>query len=98
MLGDGSIGFTKGRDGKSATNARYSMTMMASSKPYMQFVLDRVYGVFSRTGLIPYPNTNLSQDAGKEVTQYYFATLSSPLFTSLQALWYRWSVVTGKYV
>lgn len=75
--------------GKKATNARYSMTMKTSSKDYMLLLLERVYGAYSKTGLIPFPNTNLPQHLGKEVTQYYFGTLSSPLFTEIQSLWYR---------
>lgn len=63
--------------------------MKTSSKDYMLLLLERVYTTYCKTGLTGFPNTNLPQHQGKEVTQYYFATLSSPLFTEIHSLWYR---------
>jgi hypothetical protein len=95
MLGDGGISY---RQGVKKANARYNMTMKASSKSYMQYLLDTVYGSYCGTGLIPFPNPALLENAGKVVTQYYFASLSSPLFLAIHSLWYRLDEVTGKYI
>lgn len=98
MLGDGSIGYATGRNDKLGTYARYSMTMISSSLPYIQLLFDVVYGQYCGTGLLPYPNIDLIQHQGKAVTQYYFATLSSPLFSAIHSMWYRLDQANGKYI
>jgi hypothetical protein len=98
MLGDGSVAYSTGRNGSQATNARYSMTMKADAKPYMLSLLDQVYGPYCGSGLIAYPNINLPQHVGKEVTQYYFATLSSELFSAIHSMWYRLDAASGRYI
>ena len=91
MLGDGSIRYPNlGRDGVARGNARYEMTMSAAAHGYMQALYDNTFLQYSTMrGLVPFPNTALPQHLGKDVTQYYFASRSLPIFTALHSIWYR---------
>lgn len=98
MLGDGYIGYCIRRNGGLATNARYAMTMITKSKPYLLSLFDNVFGVYSGTGLIPFPNLSLPQHVNKHVVHYYFATLSNELFSQLHSIWYVLDLETKRYV
>lgn len=104
MLGDGSItppnrsrDKKQGKVGPSTGNCRYAMTMDRYSLAY----LTTLYNMFAHlcsAAIIPYPNINLPQHAGKTITQYSFYTLSSPFFTRLHQLWYRYDRVLNCYI
>lgn len=99
MLGDGYIGYPNlNRDGKASGNARYAMTMAIKFHSYMLWLFNNIYSIFSISGLKPYPNVNLPQHKGKEVTQYTFNTKGLPLFSALHSLWYIWNSDLQKFV
>lgn len=79
-------------------NARYGMTMKASSLEYMQWLKNNVFHLYAPSAFVPYPNLSLPQHAGKIVEQYHFSTSSVPFFTALHALWYKWDPVLLKFV
>lgn len=87
MLGDGYIGYSNlGRDGSARGNARYGMTMAAKVYDYMLSLYNSTYAQFSKSGLHPYPNTNLPQHTDKVITQYAFNSGALPLFTELHKI------------
>jgi hypothetical protein len=98
MLGDGSIQFAKNNKGLYTGEAKYAMTLDAYSINYLNHLFDAVYGEYSSSGIIPYPNINNPQHADKIVTQYSFKTKSHPLFTVLHSLWYKWNEEENRYV
>lgn len=90
LLGDGSIRpGSRTKNGIIRGNARYQMTMKASSKDYLDSLRKNVYFNFKLSNLQPYPNLQLIQHVGKVVTQYRFETGASPVFTCLHELWYK---------
>lgn len=85
ILGDGSI-----RKGKSTNaNARYSITIKAASKDYIELLCQVVFSFCHCSKLIPYPNVNLKRHEGKKILQYHFATGSIKFFTELHTIWYN---------
>ena len=100
MLGDGSIGFSNGNNmGKPIGNARYSMTMKASSYSYLQQLKNDIFdNLTTLHDLIPYPNTNLPKHKDKIILQYYFNSINSELFTNLHLKWYKWNSVKNQFI
>lgn len=92
MLGDGSI-----RPGSSkSANARYNITMKASSKEYIELLCENVFHFCHTSRLIPYPNVNLERHKGKSILQYYFGTGATEFFTQLHTIWYT-QESSGRY-
>lgn len=99
LLGDGSIRpGSRTKNGVIRGNAKYQMTMKASSKDYLNYLRKNVYFNFKVSNLRPYPNLQLAHHAGKVATQYHFETGASPIFTCLHELWYKWDSNQTKFV
>lgn len=101
LLGDGHIRVGSRSVGNvTKGNARYAMTMKASSKEYMEWLQKTVFHhlIPLPCSLTPYPNVDLVHHKGKQVQQYSFATASTPLFTALHNLWYRWDLENAKFI
>lgn len=96
LLGDGGIGYSS-KEVKPNHNPRFGITLDTYSLPYLQHLFDRVYGIYSKSGIRPWPNVNLSQHKDKAIAQYHFNTRSLPLFKELHNLWYRFNLSTNKY-
>ena len=79
-------------------NARYGISMIASSREYIVFLCGTTYASFRHSALIPLPNTNIPQHAGKDIAHYKFCTGCCPIFTELHALWYRWDPDFNKFI
>jgi hypothetical protein len=87
MLGDGSILYPNfSRDKRITGNARYAMTMKASSLSYITSLITKVYSQYNATKPNPYPNVKLAHHIGKSITQYSFQTARSPIFSAIHAL------------
>lgn len=82
ILGDGSIRKSTSKGG----NARYNITIKASSKDYINTLRETVFYFCHCSPLIPYPNTNLERHKGKTILQYHFGTGSTDFFTQLHAI------------
>ena len=93
MLGDGSISLSKKIKGE----GKYSMTMDVYSLNYLNHLNYNIYSQFTDTKLYAYPNINLPQHKGKEITQYHFTTKTHPVYTALHSLWYKWDKDKNKY-
>uniref|UniRef100_UPI0030018C9B LAGLIDADG endonuclease n=1 Tax=Cubamyces menziesii TaxID=2136021 RepID=UPI0030018C9B len=93
MLGDGSISLSKKFKGE----GKYSMTMDVYSLNYLNHLNYNIYSQFTDTKLYAYPNINLPQHKGKEITQYHFTTKTHPVYTALHSLWYKWDKDKNKY-
>jgi hypothetical protein len=90
MLGNSSIQFSnKITNGIIRGNARYSMTMSTNFMGYMQDLCNTTYAPFSPSRLYPYPNPDLPQHVGKDITQYNFYTKRTIEFTELHSIWYE---------
>ena len=99
ILGDGHI--RPGRlmqNGEVSGNARYNITMIASSREYMVFICSTTYAAYRPSVLRAWPNTQLPHHVGKEVAHYNFSTGCCPIFTELHALWYRWDPNLKKFI
>jgi hypothetical protein len=89
LLGDGSITVRNTiKDGSIQGNARYGMTMKASSLDYMKLLRGTVFSSFKLGPMYFYPNIELPQHHGKTVQQYSFQSASLPFFTQLHTIWY----------
>lgn len=96
MLGVGSMRpGSRTKNGIIHGNARYQMTMWASSIDYLR---EDVYSYFKVGSLVPYPNLQLEHHAGKAITQYRFETSASPVLTCLQKLWYKREPTQNKFI
>lgn len=82
MLGDGNISLSK----KTKGEGKYSMTMDTYSLNYLNHLNDDNYSQFTDTKFNSYPNINLPQHKGKEITQYHFYTKTHPVYTALHSL------------
>jgi hypothetical protein len=90
LLGDGFIQRAKPQENKIVSKkGRYAMTSSTKNSPYLIYLFETVYKTYSLSGLRPYPNPNLPQHKGKEITQYTFCTCYDPLFTYLHSIWYN---------
>lgn len=99
LLGDGSLRpGSRTKNGIIRGNARYQMTMRASSKDYLDYLRENVYYYFKIGNLVPYPNLQLAHHVGKVITQYRFETSASPVLTCLHELWYKWEPTQNKFV
>lgn len=99
ILGDGHI--RPGRlmqNGEVSGNARYNITMIASSREYMVFICSTTYAAYRPSVLRAWPNTQLPHHVGKEVAHYNFSTGCCPIFNELHALWYRWDPNLKKFI
>lgn len=94
MLGDGSIQLKKKSE---KANARYIITMKASSKEYITTLTQTVFHPFRCSNFTPYPNPNLPQHKDKEIQHYFFCSANLPFFTILHSLWYKWDPSLEKY-
>ena len=93
MLGDGSISLSKKFKGE----GKYSMNMDIYYLNYLNHLNYNIYSQFTDTKLYAYPNINLPQHKGKEITQYHFTTKTHPVYTALHSLWYKWDKDKNKY-
>jgi hypothetical protein len=91
MLGDGSISLIFKGEGK------YSMTMDVYSLNYLNHLNYNIYRQLTDIKLYGYPNINLPQHKGKEITQYHFTSKTHPVYTALHSLWYKWYNDKNKY-
>lgn len=99
ILGDGHVQAGSGtKNGIVRGNARYGITMIASSKEYIVFLCSTTYASLKPSVLIPWPNTNLPQHAGKDIAHYYFGTSCCPFFTEFNTLWYRWDPDLNQFI
>ena len=73
------------------------MTMDVYSLNYLNHLNYNIYSQFTDTKLYPYPNINLPQHKGKEITQYHFTTKTHPVYTALHSLWYKWDNDKNKF-
>ena len=74
------------------------MTMDVYSLNYLNHLNYNIYSQFTDTKLYPYPNINLPQHKGKEITQYHFTTKTHPVYTALHSLWYKWDNDKNKFL
>ena len=72
------------------------MSIASAVYTYHRWLFDIAIAQFSRIGrdLTPWPNPK----TGLPTKQHRFDTLSSPVFTSLHEIWYRYDEVLGTYV
>lgn len=97
ILGDGSIRGSY-NDGRAIKNARYSISIKASSEPNIKYLVNGPYKDFNPSKLRPYPNITLAQNKEKQVLQYSFDTKTSEFFGVLHSLWYRWNPSQSRYI
>jgi len=66
ILGDGHIQTGSGtKNGIMKGNARYGISMIASSREYIVFLCGTTYAYFRPSALIPRPNTNIPNMLGR---------------------------------
>lgn len=99
MLGDGSIarGHKIGNPAVNpGVNGWYAMTIAAAVYSYHRWLFDLAFAAFSTIGraLTPWPNPK----SGLPTTQYHFTRLTSPIFTVLHEIWYRYDETLCRYI
>lgn len=99
MLGDGNIRYSNFKwDGQIGGNRRYGMTSGLKGHNYLKWLHETIYVQFGVGKIVGYPNINLPQYKGKVISQYYFNTLSVPIFKELHSLWYKFDPNLNKFV
>lgn len=82
LLGDGHI--TKPNN---TNSSRLEFTFSVQNLPYLNHLKFNIYkDLCTLTDPTPYPNPELT---GKEITQYWFSSLTSPALAQIYNIWYK---------